>query len=71
MFRPVSMATEPEYVLHEAKAVASEDAVIVVVPEVLHSRAMKEILVVSQISQHQHVSHLGQQFKAIALPQYT
>lgn len=39
MLRLVWIATEPEYVVHEAKAVASAEAMMVVVPEVLHSAA--------------------------------
>ena len=38
------MAIEPLYVLHDATAVASEAAEIVVVPAVLHAWPMKMVL---------------------------
>lgn len=39
MLRLVWIATEPEYVVHEAKAEASAEATMVVVPRVLQSAA--------------------------------
>lgn len=43
VLRPVWIATEPEYVVHEANAVASAEAVMVVVPEMLQSAAVRHI----------------------------